>query len=65
MKNRLSSESRLPGMVAHIHYEQPTLSDKARIAGEIRRQEHEQDEEANRKIKNLGKLINKIQGTIK
>ena len=62
---RLESESRLPGMKASVHYERPELSDKARIAGEIRRQEREQDEEADRKIKNLGKLINKIQGTIK
>jgi len=66
MKKRLPSESRKPGMVANIRYEPPpVLSERARIAGEIRRREHEQDAVTARKIENLGKLIHRITGAIR
>jgi hypothetical protein len=74
MNRRLDSESRQPGMQgnrlcfncgARLSPDgncacRPTLSDRARVVGEMRRQEREQIEQAERQIHHLEILIRRL-----
>jgi len=58
---RVASESREPGMrLARSDDVRPELSDQARTAGEVRRRERAEIKEADRQIKNLEGLFNKL-----